>query len=354
MCVADAVVSTSEPTVVCEAEHNADSGDSPGPGDTAEAPRDCCTLDKQSKKKRLSAENGSCACVEEYNQQSKRQKARSQSQTDKAAGQARNEENTQEQKLRGQSSCDDEQHTEDRQHSGQHSGQHNRQHKTHGQSNVQWNGQNKGDGHSSRHHNGQPKYNGQSSGQAEATNSRQLRNSRISPEHVSNIGPESEPEPASDSSPGKGLEDEEEGEAADMELGSLGNVDIATASQVLSLSMLQGLKAGLQARLSLYAISTIAEDLQQLKEVQEANARWESHLSCPCPALPCPALPCPALPCPATYLSVLCCICRLLPARGLGAAASRVSPPFSFLPSPSPLPPVCYVDRAIASVQSAT
>ena len=306
MCAADAVPSTSEPTAADEAEQSADPGDTADPGDAADAltgthassdPRDCRTLEKHSKKKRTSAENGSCASVEEDKQQSKRRKACSQSQTDRAAGQAHDEESRKERKLRQQPSCDV-RHTEDGQHGGQHSGQYNGRHKT--------------AGHSNEHHNGQPTHDGQSNGQAEAADSRQLRHSHSSPQQVRTVSLHPDSDPMSGSSLGEELTDEEEEEAADIKLGSLGNVDVATASrQVLSVSMLQGLKAGLQARLSLYATGTTAEDLQQLREVQEANARWDGPpvltLPLPCPALPCPALPCPALPCPALPCLALPC-----------------------------------------------
>ena len=275
---ADAMPSTPELIAADMAEQSTDPGDAADPGHTADTltgkrpssnPRDGRIFEKRSNKKRTRAENGNCATVREEKQQSKLQKACTQSQTDKTAGQAHGEVSSQKGKLSRQSSCNG-QHNGQLQTDGQSNGQHITQHK----GAERDNGQHKGDGQSRWQPNGQPKHDGQSGGQAEAADSRQLRNSHSSPRPLSNGSPSSGSEPVSDSRLGEELEDEEEEEEADVELGSLGNVDIATASsQVLSWGMLHGLKAGLQARLSLYATNTTAEDMQQLREVQEANAR---------------------------------------------------------------------------------
>lgn len=284
-----------EPTAAKEAQQTADLRDLTDPRDTADVakgahassdPRDCDTPEKSSSKKRVSAGDGSCEPVEEEEQHSKRLKACSQSQTDTAAVQACGEVGSQRNKSTGQSGSNEQhngqpkgQHNGQlkRQHNGQSGGQHNEQHKPDGHSNAHHSRQPKTNGQGSGQHNGQPKSDGQSNGQAEATNCEQP-NSSAQP--FSKVLLHSDSESMSASS----QEDEEEQEAADLKLGSLGNIDIAEAdNQILSLSMLQGLKAGLQARLSLYATDTTDGDMEKLREVQEASARWEK--------LPCPALP---------------------------------------------------------------
>ena len=79
-------------------------------------------------------------------------------------------------------------------------------------------------------------------------------------------------EPASTS--GLDSEHESNSQQADVDTTQLGSVDIASAGrQVLSGDMLTGLLKGLQARLSLYTASSVAENLTASKQVQAAAAR---------------------------------------------------------------------------------
>lgn len=299
---ADAVPSMTEPTPAEEAQQIADPRDVNGPGDTADthasiSPRDCHTPKKSSSKKRIGAGDGSLKSVEEDEQHSKRMKTCSQSQTDRATVQACGEVGSQRKKSSGQSGSNGQDNGQPKgqhngqskgQRNGQSQGQHNGQHKPDGHSNAHHSKRSQVDGQSSGQHNGELENDGQSNGHVEATDMKQPNGSA---QPISRVSPHADCE--SDSMSDSSLEDEEE--AADLKLESLGNIDIATAdSQVLSLGMLQGLKAGLKARLSLYATDTTDGDVEQLREVQEARARWDSSH---------------ALPCPALCLSVPCCIC---------------------------------------------
>lgn len=301
-----------EPIAEEEAQQTADPRDATGPGDTADAPtgahassgpRDCHTSQKSSRKKRISSGDGSWESVKEEEQHSKRLKTCSQSQTDRATVQSCGEVGSQRNNSSGQSGSNGQHSGQDNgqskgQRNGQSKGPHNGQHRPDGERNAHHSRQSKVNGQSSGQHNGQPENDGQSNGQAEATGIKQPNGSAPP---ISSVSPHADSESMSDSS----LEDEEEEEAADLKLESLGNIDIAAAdSQVLSLSMLQGLKTGLQARLSLYATDTTDGDMEQFRKVQEASDRWDSSH-----ALPCPTLPYPTLPCPALCLSVPCCIC---------------------------------------------
>lgn len=277
---ADAMPSTSAPLEVDEATHAshrqtadpqnsadaatpaAHASSSPRDSSAADAgPRDCHTSGKGSRK-RDSTENGNCATVEEDEQQSKRHKAGSHSQTDTAAGQAcgaSGDVTIQKGKPSGEHKLD---------------GQSKGQHKTDGQSK----GQHKTDGQSKGQHSWPHTTDGQSIGQIKDTGLRQHKNgSHSSEQSTSNVTSHSEYDSAADSERTSDSsldpQSEEEEEDADMDFDSLGNIDIgAASSQVLSLSMLQGLKAGLQARLSLYPTDATAGDAHQLGKVNIVEA----------------------------------------------------------------------------------
>lgn len=306
MCAADALPSASEPLERPKAQtaahaqttgqHDAVTGTNPSssPGDasaTVLAPRDPGTSGNGSRKKRDGTFEGE--------QQSKRHRAHSHSQTDTPANckfAASGGERRQEGKHDGRLNCDhDGQHKTSRQHSGQHNGQHDRQQQTNAQLNGQHNGQQQTNGQLNGQHNRQQQTNGQhntggqGTRQAEARNSDQLDIDGRDPTRTPPFGkvrPHStaESEATSDSALDSKLKEEEEEDEEGTDMGppsmQLGNVDIAAAGgQALSLEMLQGLKAGLQARLSLYATETMAGDKQQLKELQEGSARYRK-LTC--------------------------------------------------------------------------
>lgn len=293
LCAADALPSPSDPPEEPMAQH-ASHGQTTGQHDavtgtdpssslrdgsaTLHAARNPGTSGNGSRKKR----DGTF--VDE--QQSKRHRAHSQSQTDTSAGPGY--------------AVSGAKHQQKGKHDGQLNGQHDGQQQT----NVQPNGQLNGERHGQQQTNGQPngQLNGQDNGQqqtngqhntggqgtrqAEARNNAQRNISGGDPTHtqvMSKVRPHlaADSEAASDSSLDSKLEDEdEEARDTDSAFMQLGNINIAAASGgALSVEMLQGLKAGLHARLSLYATESMAGDKQQLKEVQEGYARYRKLTS---------------------------------------------------------------------------
>ena len=311
LCAADALPNASDPLEgppeqhtphgQTSGQHDAVTCANPsgGPRDgsaTTHAPRDSGTSGTDSKKKR----DGTS--VDEH-QQTKRHKSRSDSQTDMSDGLALVA-NDGEFWPEGKS---------DRQLTGEHDGQHKsngqlyRQHKSSGQLNRQHRGQQKTDGqhsgqqtphgqhdgqqtpdgqHSGQQqtdgqHNGQNKIGAQRSKHTEASGNRQLGTAGRSHPHtqpVSEVKPHSaaNSKATSDSALDSEIKEDDE-EVRDMGPDSmqLANIDIAAADGLtLSLEMLQGLQAGFQARLSLYATETMTADKRRLKEIQEAKPRY--------------------------------------------------------------------------------